>query len=722
MSFLRHLMPWLLCLCLISVPSCRKKQNLIDKAFDGKNFTQPLEGPKDELVEPEAEEEEKKEPKVQVLVDNIQDKQGDSTFYPSGKAERPNPPLFQEDPEAPVMNFEEAKLYEIIHMLCKVLKVNYIIDPSVKDQAITIGMVEGQQKMKTSELFDLILKLHSLTMVPEAGFIRILPLESKDVMPGLELLYGNLPNPNLMQEELVIQIIPLKYATPTSISAVVKEFLSSSARIIEEPVNNLMIIIDKANYIKKIMELIPLFDINVLQNKKMVLYQLEFIDAVDTTAQLQDILTAYGFEGSDSERIKLIPMESVNGIMVISPIQEVFKEIEFWIKKLDREAQFEEPQIFIYEVNNTTAEVLAATMGQIYGLKGGNAGGGNFSQNASDRRTTSPNRDPNDQSNRTDQTPQQNQPSGSGSFVDPNTGQLMITDKDNNALIFFTTPREYFKIRKTLRQLDILPRQVFLEVTVLKVELNDSMSLGLNWTLQDGTTENTTPGRSRTLTNEGGLGFTYSYTALTSKISATLSALKNKGFVNVLQQPHIMAIDNKPASINIGQEIPIQTSNINVPGSTGGTTNGSIVSSNNIQYRSTGVDLGFTPHINANGVIRLEIQLGISAPGPANPDANNAPAIDSNSLSTEMIVRDNQTIIMGGIIADSEQWGKTTVPFLGRIPLLRHLFTKRNSSNVKTELVVMITPRVIDSEQKSIEISSEFKEKILKEFENFQVE
>lgn len=718
------------CVLLLALPSCRRKQNLIDRAFEDKNFDQAELKQQDEAAEPEEEKEEEIK-KAEVLVDNINPPAGESTFYPEGSAERPTPSPFKQDPEAPILNFEETKVYDVVHLLCKALGTNYIIDPSVKDQTITIGMVEAPQKMKTSELLDLVLKLHGLTMVWEGDFVRILPVDGKEVLVGLELLYGNLPNPNLMREELVIQIIPLRYTTPSAISSVLREFMSPSARLIEEPVNNLLIVIDKANYIRKIMELIPLFDINVLQNKKMVLYQLEFVDAVETVAALQDVLAVYGLQ-KENERVSIIPMETVNGIMVVSPMEEIFKEVEFWIEKLDREAQFEEPQVFIYEVENTTVDALTNTIGQIYGLRAGASGGIGGSAGASERRTTSPNRDPNDQSNRTE--PEKTQAPGMPQIGDPNSRNLMITDKDNNALIFYTTPREYYRIRKTLKQLDVLPRQVFMEVTVLKVELNDALTLGIDWSLGDGeaTTGSTTsairgtsdddPTRTRSLSLASGLNFTYSYAALTERITAKLTALKTNGFANILQQPHIMALDNKSASINIGQEVPILTSNVNIPGTTGGTTSGSIVQTSNVQYRSTGVELTFTPHINANGVIRLEIGLGISAPGANVAVANNQPQINTNNLATEMIVRNNQTIIMGGIIADTEDWSKSTIPFLGRIPLLRHLFSNRKKSMAKTELVVMITPRVIDSEEKSIEVTNEFRSKILREFQNMQVE
>lgn len=187
----------------------------------------------------------------------------------------------------------------------------------------------------------------------------------------------------------------------------------------------------------------------------------------------------------------------------------------------------------------------------------------------------------------------------------------------------------------------------------------------------------------------------------------------------MLQQPHIMAIDNKTANLSVGQDVPIITSTNNI-GNIGGGNGLTPATSSTIQYRNTGVTLGFTPHINANGVIRLEINLQISEPGPVN--AQGGTPISNNQLETEMIVRDGQTVVMGGLIADTESWNRKGIPFLGKIPLLKHLVNQRNNESAKKELIVMITPRLIDSEEKSIAISKEFKEKILKEFDSFQTD
>ncbi len=705
---------------LLLAGSCQKKQDLVHKAFEGKNFDYRLpEKAEENLGEPEDKTDDDQDTAVDVVVDNLVPEKEETVFIQTGETTRPTASLFEEDPDAPILNLEDAKLYDIIHALCGVLKANYIIDPSVKDQTITIGMVESDTTYKTSELFDLLLKLHDLTMVRQGSFVHIVPIQSAEVNPGLDLLYGSRSNPSLRREELSIQIVPLKYVKPADITPVIKDFLSSSARIYEEPKNNLLILIDKQQFVAKLLELIPIFDVDVLHNKKMVFYQLAHVDAVDTANELREILLVYGYQAEGNDRLALVPIETLNGILVVSSTDSIFKELDFWIDKFDREAQYEEDQVFVYYVENTTAASISSTLSQIYGLQ--TYGGGGGRRTVSNRRTTSPNLNPRDQTNRTEGQEEQRPLNQINRATDFNQNQgeggpSLIVDEDNNALIFHTTHRVYSRIYKTLRKLDILPRQVFLEVTVLSVDLDDTYNIGVDWS---GSNEPGTAGEtiSGGFSADGAFSSAYSYVGSSGRIMANLTAAKSKGYANVLQQPHIMAIDNKTSAISVGTDVPIQTTTTNINDLATG-SGFTPATQSTIQYRQTGVSLGFTPHINANGVIRLEISLDISQAGQQT--GSEAVPISQNTLDTEMIVRDNQTVVMGGLIFNQEGWGKKTVPFLDRLPLIKHLFTNRNASSKKSELIVMITPHLIDSEEKSVAISKEFKDKILKEFESFK--
>ena len=185
-----------------------------------------------------------------------------------------------------------------------------------------------------------------------------------------------------------VQLVPLKYVTPADMTAVVKEFLSPSSRVYEEPKNNILIIIDKYQYISKVMELIPIFDVDVLANKKMVFYQLAYVDAVETAGKLEEILGVYGYE--TGERLSIVPIETLNGLLVVSNTLSIFKELDFWVEKFDKEGQYEENQVFVYQVENTTADAISFTLSQVMGLNTVGGGGGRGGSAISNRRTTNP--------------------------------------------------------------------------------------------------------------------------------------------------------------------------------------------------------------------------------------------------------------------------------------------------------------------------------------------
>ncbi len=193
-----------------------------------------------------------------------------------------------------------------------------------------------------------------------------------------------------------------------------------------------------------------------------------------SSGELQEIMSAYGFD-SESEYISFFPIETLNTLLVISSKKEIFRELDFWVEKMDREAQFEEQQIFLYQVENTTADSISSTLGQIFGYQSGGMSRGGGSA-ASQRRTTSPTGNPQDQNNRTQQQQQRQQQQRTqntqqqGDLSNTPGAQAaanMVIDYANNALIFNTTPREFYKIRKILRKLD--PH--LLECPVILVQL-----------------------------------------------------------------------------------------------------------------------------------------------------------------------------------------------------------------------------------------------------------
>jgi general secretion pathway protein D len=300
------------------------------------------------------------------------------------------------------------------------------------------------------------------------------------------------------------------------------------------------------------------------------------------------------------------------------------------------------------------------------------------------------------------------------------TGEVMIIpDEVNNAIVVRANAVDYAKIKKTIETLDILPRAVLVEVTIAEVDLTKDFSYGLQYFFMHNPQTNTGFGLSfGGLTNNpststtsstttgatfspgqfpidiGGLagqGVAMSWVASAQDLAVLLTALASKTNVTILSTPTLLATDNTQASISVGGQQPIPT------GTVSGTTTGADLYST-IQYQATGVILNIIPHINAGGLVRIELEQQVIEPGAnATVGANNtAPTFIQREINTTLLAQDGRTIIIGGIIQSNHQVGKTGIPWLQDIPLLSPLFAARMSSLNRTELLVAITPHVID--------------------------
>jgi general secretion pathway protein D len=248
---------------------------------------------------------------------------------------------------------------------------------------------------------------------------------------------------------------------------------------------------------------------------------------------------------------------------------------------------------------------------------------------------------------------------------------------------------------------------VLIEVTIAEVNLTDELQFGVEWLFRGGapsgrgagglfnTTQAFNPGAgttpAKTLGSSIAQGFVYfiNNAAFPGGVQAVLNLLDTYGNTKVVANPHIAALDNQKATIKAGNRIPINQSTL-----VGGTTNAVTTTA---QYIDTGVLLQVTPHINAGGLVALEVQAEVSNPGnPAQP--GDAPPINTRSVQTYVSVQSGQTMVMGGLIGDTRQNNSEGLPLLARIPFLGGLFGNQTLKYDRTELVLFITPRVVESE------------------------
>jgi general secretion pathway protein D len=289
----------------------------------------------------------------------------------------------------------------------------------------------------------------------------------------------------------------------------------------------------------------------------------------------------------------------------------------------------------------------------------------------------------------------------------------VVADKDNNTILIVATPAEYSIIEAALKKLDIPQRQVVIEVTIAEVKLTDDLQFGVEWLFRGGAPSgrgsggnltrtspfNPQPGVLPVPTNPGlallqGFYYLINNAAFPGGVQAALHLLDQYGDVKVISNPHLASLDNQKATIKVGDKIPICQQNIVGAGTVGTTTN---VFSTTAQYIDTGVLLQVTPHINAGGLVTLEVQAEVSVAGTTTQVCE-APPINTRSIQTLLAVPSGQTMVMGGLILEDKEISSSGLPLLARIPILGGLFGSQELKNNRTELVMFITPRVVENE------------------------
>jgi general secretion pathway protein D len=303
-----------------------------------------------------------------------------------------------------------------------------------------------------------------------------------------------------------------------------------------------------------------------------------------------------------------------------------------------------------------------------------------------------------------------------------------IADETTNAIIVTTTPRQWSDIEATIKQLDKMPRQVLIEVLVAEIALTDDTRLGMDWALKEGSFRlgqqsiaPTAPDSFSLVPTVGKLaplagGGLTAFAFAADKFFAVLNALASENRVNIVSNPHVLTSENKKAVINVSTSVPIitgqQTSTVSQPGTQpGGGTSTQIVTggvNQTVEYRDAGVVLTVTPRIGERGTVALDVKQEVNSVGASVPPTN-SPSFVKREAETSVVLLNNQTLVLGGLIQDRVTVDDRGVPLLKNIPLIGYLFGFKEKKIEKTELLLLITPRVIGTALDAARITDEMR-------------
>lgn len=496
---------------------------------------------------------------------------------------------------------------------------------------------------------------------------------------------------------------------------------------------NALVIVGTSGQRASARDLLAQFDVNWLRNMSFALLVPQRTDSRLIVPELEKLINAP--DAPTRGLVRLISMEKLNGILAVSRQRQYLDDVNRWVDILDREGQNNEPRLFVYRVQNGRSRDLAKTLNTAFG--NGDSGGGDYRANSGSGPTDPFGRAPDGNTRggssgggqqqrapQFDTAPPPAQDSGQsqsgGAPAATRTAGLaanISSDETNNAVVVFGTPREYAVIEDALRKLDVLPYQVLIEAAITEVSLTNDLRYGLQWNFTSGETSsalsNTLNSGTVPATQFPGLvrdvpGFSFFF-AHNSNIAAVLNTLESKTNVNVVSAPKLLVLNNQTATLQVGDQVPVATQN--------STSNfsGNSPTINSIEYRDTGVILKVTPRVNGSGLVLLDIAQEVSAVnlGAGNGGAGiNSPTISTRRISTSVAVQDGEVLALGGLIRNSQSKGRSGIPFLSQIPVLGALFGRQSVTGGKTELIVLLRPRVIRTIDDGRAITEELRAKI----------
>ncbi len=616
------------------------------------------------------------------------------------------------------MAFDNADLFEVLDAtLFELFKINYIIDPHVKTK-LSFHFSGKYTQNQFIELLNDILQLSNLSITRgPADMFKVIRKNESAALTSEDLYEDSLPS----FSGDISRLIKLKYLDASAAAASIRAFASKGASISIDKVNNFIIITDTRDNIEKIINIIALMDVPYFMDISWKIFPVKEAEAKEIAADITKIIRSSGLyyrPGAVRGGYQILTIDSMNAILVVTRWHEILGLVENWISAMDHmgDESSTGTGVFVYFVENGTAVELADILKQLYSEKKSSSSKTQIVKPLSppvnkDKKKVQ------DKKTASDEDSNAMLLSTGGSSGELSGDVEIIPDETNNAIIFKASQRDYRTIKNVLKELDIVPRQVLINVIIAEVTLSDKIKYGVQWlmnnTLGDYEAQGGWDGSTSTRPLNQVLGsnssFTYGIYSTADILSGSadilkglVTALDEDSELNILSSPNIMAVDNKEAYIEVGEDVPTITGT--VTDSNGGVTN-------TVQYQKTGIILKVTPHINSSGLVKMELSQEVSGAGSTAGAGGNL-TISTRKVETSLVVSDGQTILLGGLMKSESDNSESGIPFLKNIPVLGNLFRSTDNKTTKTELIFLLTPHVVDSREGADRVTWEFAEKI----------
>lgn len=692
---------------------------------------------------------------VPKAVDSVQ--RGTGTFV-----RRVTGPSVDVSPGDVTLNFDGTDIREVVKVILgDLLQVNYVLHPAVQG----VASLETGRPLRREHLvptLETLLRMNNAALVYKGGAYEVLPLANAvqgNLVPQLGESTRALP------EGYTVQVVPLQYIGAEEMNNILQPLAPEGSIIRVDTLRNLIVIAGTSPEMSNLIDTIRVFDVDWMKGLSVGFFTLEYAKANEVATQLEGLLA--DDSGNPLKGLfRFVPVESANSLLVVSPQASYLQQARNWIERLDlAEASGSAVErLYVYRVKHGDAVNLAEVLSALFGGEtrgrdgsvGGVAPGLGSSSIGSSRLGSSGFGRSNlglrsvNAINALGDSDLSGPGFGGGAGAGGQGGGSLrrgglgdaggvggggglsqrgggvartitmssevsiVADAINNSLLVRASPKDYKKILDALKQLDITPLQVLVEATILEITLTGNLQYGVQWNFfglatrdqrsnisLDGTQDGESAGINRIFP-----GFNWVVISRPDQIRAVISALAGENLVNVLSSPSVMVLDNQKAQIQVGQQVPVATTQQQSTL----TDNANLI--NQIEYKDTGVMLSVRPRVTPGGLVQMEIEQEVSTVAATDSSALNSPTFQTRNITSTVAVRSNQAVVLGGLIQDLRESGKQGVPGLYDLPYLGALFGERKKASSRTELVVVLTPKVVASDQDIESVSKDFQRRL----------
>ncbi len=653
-------------------------------------------------------------------------RRGTGTMINRSAAAAPQPSLGNASTGNATFNFEGESVHAVVKaILGDFLGQNYVIAPGVQG-TVTLATPKPVSSAQALNLLEMVLGWNNARMVYSAGRYNIVAAD--------QALAGTVSPSTASPANargFEVRVVPLQYISATEMKKVLEPYARPNAIVNVDNGRNVITLGGTRSELENYLRTVEIFDVDWLSGMSVGVFPIQSGKAEQVAADLEKV---FGEESKtpSAGMFRFLPLENANAVLVITPQARYLDQIQQWLDRIDTAGG--NARLFSYELRYVKAKDLAERLAEAFANENGRSGRGSSSLAPGASPMDIGSRDGNSNNNNFSNTGSSNgssrgglgegtmslpqRQSGNASFSLEVQGDTVGVSavEETNTLLVRSTPQAWRSIREVIEKLDVMPMQVHIEAQVAEVALTGDLSYGVNWFFEQavatGKTESgidlpSALGRSiwgsiSGTVGDGGVGWTF----LGKNAAAVVSALDKVSNLRLLQTPSLFVRNNAEATLNVGTQIPINSVSVNT--GVGGDNTYS-----QVQYLDTGVILKVRPRITRDGVVFLDIVQEVSSAGaiPSGCDPTRTtcnPPINTRKISTEAAVQSGDTIMLAGLITNSDDDGANGVPGLSRIPVIGALFGSKTKKSGRSEVIVLLTPTIVRNAQESRNLTDEY--------------